>query len=98
MPAEQRMAVVQAVLERLSMDEISTLIESAQQMRQKRLENRRTQLLEKWRTEAAEAGMSLDDLLTPSRRPRRDSGGTGPSKFRGPSGETWSGRGRPPNW
>jgi DNA-binding protein H-NS len=35
---------------------------------------------------------------TDSRRTRKDAGEPVPVKFRGPNGETWSGRGRMPKW
>jgi DNA-binding protein H-NS len=98
MTAQDRMALVNAVISRMTVDEISALISLASQSRQARVEDRREQLLEKWRNEAAEIGLTLDALLKPERKSRRETVGTGPSKFRGPKGESWSGRGRPPNW
>jgi len=40
----------------------------------------------------------LDALFPEGRRQRRDPSGKLASKYRGPQGRTWSGRGHPPNW
>jgi len=48
-------------------------------------------------------GITVDDLGRGKGRARKaaptaKSGGTAPVKFRGPNGETWSGRGLMPRW
>ena len=59
---------------------------------------------------AAELGISADELFRPAarqataeqgtraRKLRSDIGAKPAVKYRGPNGETWSGRGRPPRW
>jgi DNA-binding protein H-NS len=94
-------------LDRLTVQELTALINDATAKRQEKQEGAKAQLLEKWRAEAEEAGMSLDAILpapqAPSagggaRKRRADAGKPLPARYRGPSGETWSGRGRMPKW
>ena len=95
-------------LDRMTVQELTALINDATAKRQEKQEGAKAALLEKWRAEAEEAGMSLDAILpspqTPppgaggSRKRRVDAGKPLPVRYRGPSGETWSGRGRAPKW
>jgi DNA-binding protein H-NS len=75
-----------------------------------RLEEAKNAVLEEARAKLAELGLTLEAALPPlavspagsgsgaSRKRRKDAGTTLPAKYRGPNGETWSGRGRPPKW
>jgi DNA-binding protein H-NS len=93
-------------LDRMTVQELTVLLAAAEAKRREKQESARAELLEKWRAEAEEAGMTLEAViprLAPSphrtgRKGRKDAGGTLAPKYRGPDGAEWTGRGRPPRW
>jgi DNA-binding protein H-NS len=93
-------------LDAMSAQELNSLIEAAQAKRAEKQDEARNALVEEFRSKAAELGLELEALLPggqapsgpPARRTRRDAGGSVAARFRGPNGETWSGRGRMPKW
>jgi DNA-binding protein H-NS len=93
-------------LDSLSAQELTALIEAAEAKRAEKQDEARNALIEEFRSKAAQLGLQLETLLPggappsapPTRRTRRDAGGSVPVRFRGPNGETWSGRGRMPKW
>lgn len=94
-------------LDSMSASELTALIEAAEAKRTQKQQEARSALIEEFRTKAAEIGLELNSLIpasaappsqAPARRTRRDAGGSVAVRFRGPNGETWSGRGRMPRW
>lgn len=94
-------------LDALSAEELGELITDATAKRDEKLEGAKQAFLEEMESRAAALGMSLDGLLgkrskpeisSKTRKPRKDAGTPVPVKYRGPAGEEWTGRGRPPNW
>ena len=102
MSEEETMAFVEAFLNRLSPAGLATVIRRAQEKQQERQEEAKAVLLAEFRQKAASLGLqvNLELLETPAstRRRRSDAGQILPVRYRGPNGETWSGRGHPPNW
>ena len=87
----------------MSVPEITALIEFAQQIRQHKQEAARDALLAEFRERSATLGLSLEELMAQSGKPARPAKAkTGqdklPAKYRSPTGEEWSGRGRTPTW
>jgi DNA-binding protein H-NS len=93
-----------AMLDRMSVEDLTALIEAATVKRREKQDEAKATMLAKWKAEAAAAGLSLDALLPgladagKARKARKDQGGSVPAKYRGPNGEEWSGRGRTPKW
>ena len=94
-----------SAVERMSVPELTALIEAAEQKRNEKREAAKHELVAEFRAKAAELGFSAEALLSAqdgktksARKPRDDAGTKRPVKFRGPNGEEWSGRGRMPNW
>ena len=91
-------------LDRLTVPELTALIEAAQAMRQEKMEGAKAALLAEFRDKAAELGMSLNDLMSSSkpaaeRNPRRSKGAkVAPKYLNSETGDTWTGRGREPGW
>lgn len=95
-------------LDSMSAQELTALIEAAEAKRAEKQDEARAALIEEFRSKAAEIGLDLKSLVPASagasapqpagRRTRRDAGGSVAVRFRGPNGETWSGRGRMPRW
>jgi DNA-binding protein H-NS len=93
-------------LDSMSAQDLTALIEAAEAKRSEKQDEARNALIEEFRGKAAELGLELESLIpsgaTPpgpaARRTRRDAGGSVAARFRGPNGETWSGRGRMPKW
>ena len=93
-------------LYRLTIAELTTVIEEAETLRREKQEEAKAALLAKWQAEAAENNLSLDTILAGQqpaqglgRKVRRGTGDKVAAKFRDPeTGKTWSGRGREPTW
>jgi len=91
-------------LDRLSVPELTTLVEAAQAKRQEKLEGAKAALLAEFRDKAAELGMSLKALMSspqpaPERKPRRSKGEKVAPKYRNPkTSDIWTGWGREPSW
>jgi DNA-binding protein H-NS len=98
-------------LDRMSVQQLTALIEAAEAKRRDKSEEAKAALRTEVERKAAELGISVGDLFVQpdqrapveqkarGRRPRSDAGTKPPAKYRDPeTGETWSGRGRPPRW
>ena len=105
-------------LDRMTVQQLTTLIAAAEAKRRDKLEDGRAALRAEMERKAAELGISTGDLFSAAgqqapaeqaeqaaakdgrrtRKPRDDIGTKRAAKYRGPSGEEWSGRGRTPNW
>ena len=99
------------IIERMTVQELTTLIAAAEAKRRDKLDEAKAALRAEMERKAAELGISAGELFpptarqettgqrTPGRRPRSDAGAKRAAKFRNPeTGEEWSGRGRPPRW
>lgn len=80
-------------------EQIAQLRKQAESLRNEE----RASVIEEIRRKIAEYGLSASDLKLSARASGRRSSGTvsarGAAKYRGPTGETWSGgRGRKPRW
>jgi len=93
-------------LDRLTIAELTAVIEEAETLRREKQEEAKAALLAKWQAEAAENNLSLNTILAgqqpaqgQGRKVRRGNGDKVAAKFRDPeTGKTWSGRGREPTW
>ena len=96
-------------LDRLSVQELTELIAAAEAKRQEKREGAVAALRAEMERKAAEIGISAGELFPPARqvtteqrtrarKPRSDAGAKRAVKDRGPGGQEWSGRGRPPRW
>lgn len=90
-------------LDGMTAQELVAHIAEAQGKLKEKQEAAKASLREKWKAEAAEAGLSIDAIMpgagsAPVKASRKEATGTVPVKFRGPNGETWSGRGKMPKW
>lgn len=93
-------------LDALSVPELNALIGAAEEKRKEKLDDAKSALMEEFSRKAAELGVTVNELYgrsaelagPRSRKPRKDAGQPAGVKYRGPLGETWSGRGRRPGW
>jgi len=95
--------LVEEALDRMQLEELIVIIEAAQSRRRLKETEAKEILLAEFRERAAKMGMSLETLfprveVATTRRHRSDAGQPLVQKFRGPNGETWSGRGIAPRW
>jgi DNA-binding protein H-NS len=97
MTDQEIMGVVEEALDRLAPAHLSKVIELVQAKRHQKEEEIKEALRSEFREKAAQMGMSFESLF-PGRRTRVDAGAPLAPKYRGPLGETWSGRGRMPTW
>lgn len=103
MSEEETMAFIDAFLNRLSYGGLGALIGKAQAKQQAKQEDERKALIAEFESRAASLGLRvrLEPLAAETqaiRKGRVDGRRVVPAKYRGPNGETWSGRGRPPGW
>ena len=94
-------------IDSLSVQELTALIADAEHKRREKITEAKDALLAEMEEKAAQLGISLEALLPQreksapaqaGRKKRSDAGAPVSAKFRGPNGEEWSGRGRPPSW
>jgi len=92
---------IETALDRLSIDSLVQIGFAVRAKRQAKQEEIRLTARQKIEEQLRNSGLSLRDLfpeLLPTTSRKRADGEALPPKFRGPNGETWSGRGRLPNW
>jgi DNA-binding protein H-NS len=97
MTEQEIMGVVEEALDRLAPARLSEVIDLVRAKRQAKEEEVRQALLAEFREKAAQMGLPFESLF-PARRTRIGTGAPLAPKYRGPGGETWSGRGRMPTW
>lgn len=89
-------------IENLSVEDLTRLIAAAEKAREGKLEQAKADLRNEMRNRAAELGIDLESLMgqrtSNGRQKRSDAGQKLPVKFRGPNGETYTGRGPTPRW
>ena len=99
-------------LDSMTVAELTALRDGAEAKRLEKLEEAKNAVLAETRARLAELGLTLEAVLPASaspppagsgqggqgRKKRSDAGQPLAVKYRGPSGETWSGRGRVPKW
>ena len=96
--------LLEAILNRLPVRDLVTARMAAEAKRREKLEEAKKAVLEEMRQKLEEMDLTLEDVLQRptrrggSRRRRREAGQAAPVKYRSPEGETWSGRGRVPQW
>src|SRR3954452_23766853 len=91
----------------MTVAELTALRDAAEAKRREKLDDAKNAVLEETRAKLAELGLTLEAVL-PSlvsagqsgrgRKRRSDTGQPLPVRYQGPSGETWSGRGRMSKW
>jgi DNA-binding protein H-NS len=94
--SEERIQLIEEICETLTPQELRTIRDVVEQMRQRKLEDAKAALLEEVKGKASELGLSLNDVF-PTQRQRK-SKPVLRVKYRSPDGETWSGRGHAPLW
>ena len=92
------MNLIKAALERLTPARYGEVIEAVQTRRRTKEVEVKETLLAEFRERAMEVGLSFDALFGMRRGRAGGEGQAVTPKYRGPSGETWSGRGRQPRW
>ena len=90
-------------LDRMTVQELTALIESAQSKRQEKIAEAKSSLLREFEEKAAQLGLTFDAVMrvpqaSSLQRAAKVGGSSVPVKYRGPNGEEWSGRGRTPKW
>jgi DNA-binding protein H-NS len=95
---------MEEILDRLPAQKLSGVRDTAEAKRLEKLEKAKDAVLEEARAKLAELDLTLEEVLQRpsrrggSRRRRREAGQATPVRYRGPNGETWTGRGRVPQW
>ena len=100
-----------AALEDLTTSGLRKVIQHAQALIEQKTEGERRSFIEEMTTRAKGVGMSVADILAKAvptgmrsssvgvkKKAAPAKKGSAPVKYRGPGGETWAGRGRPPRW
>jgi DNA-binding protein H-NS len=94
-------------LETLSVADLRSVIDAAEALVRDKIEGERRSFIEETQRRAASLGLDVRDLLgsaaTPAKRGRGKARNVATrakpaAKYRGPNGQEWSGRGRPPRW
>jgi DNA-binding protein H-NS len=92
---------VDAALDRMSVEGLNAVVAAAREKLQSRQAEEQEEFLREVREKAARLGMRVELLpLQGASGSKKTRGGPGmvAPKYRGPDGNTWTGRGRPPKW
>jgi DNA-binding protein H-NS len=101
LPEPELLRFVENAIDRLSVDSLVRIGYAVRAKRLAKQEESRITARQKIEQELQNSGLSLRDLfpeLLPTSTRKRTDGAAIPPKFKGPNGETWTGRGRLPNW
>ena len=93
--APDRLREIEQLLDNLTAEELRTVRALAGARRRAKLEEAKALLLQEMEGRAKALGLTMKDVFplhTPGTKRRA------PVKYRCPSGQTWSGRGRAPTW
>src|SRR3712207_5017576 len=94
-------------LDHMTVAELTALRDAAEAKRLEKLDDAKNAVLAETRAKLAELGLTLEAVFPASassgqggqgRKKRSDAGQPLAVKYRGPTDETWSGRGRVPKW
>jgi DNA-binding protein H-NS len=94
--SEERINLIKEVCDTLTPQELLTIRDLAEKLRQSKLVEAKAAVLEEMKGKLSALGLSLNDVI-PSRRTRKSKPAVS-VKYRSPDGETWSGRGHAPLW
>lgn len=97
MSEAELMDLIKAALERLTPARLSEVIDAVGEKRRAKEAEVKETFFAEMRERAMQLGLSFDALVG-MRRLRAGAGQPITPKYRGPHGETWSGRGRQPRW
>jgi DNA-binding protein H-NS len=92
------------ILNRLPVRDLVTVRMATEAKRQEKLGEAKQAVIDEMQGELEELGLTLEDVLprpgrrSGTRRRRREAGQPMPVKYRGPHGETWTAKGRVPQW
>lgn len=104
---EQPEPDVLAALERLTVPQLNQVLKRAQALKDAKLDGAKQDFMARMKAEGEQLGLDLGSLFggsAPARRGRRPAGEPKPArppvaaKYRSPTGDEWSGRGRMPKW
>jgi DNA-binding protein H-NS len=101
---DDMLQLLEEILFRLPPQRLRDVRDTAEARRREKLEAAKNAVLAETRIKLEALELTLEEVVRPrtgrtgGRRRRRDAGTALPSKYRGPNGETWSGRGRVPQW
>jgi DNA-binding protein H-NS len=98
----ERVGLIDEIMNMLSAQELGQVRESADKKRAGKLKDARSAFLVEMRQKAEQLDLSFEDVLTMQNetktRSRKREGAPVKIKYRSPTGEGWSGRGRVPVW
>jgi DNA-binding protein H-NS len=101
---DDMLQLLDEIFSRLSPQRLRDVRDTAEVRRKDKIEAVKNAILTETRAKLEELELTLEEVIQPrpartrSRRTRRDAGKELPVKYRGPNSETWSGRGRAPQW
>lgn len=101
--ADDTLAPLLSALETLSVEQLTALISAAEAAREEKRSAARQQLIAEFRAKAEAIGVPFGDLLSAVQdnhqaASRSLSGRKLATKYRGPNGEEWTGKGKTPRW
>ena len=101
---DDMLQLLEEIFSRLSPQRLRDVRDIAEVRRKEKVEAVKNAVLTETRAKLEELELTLEEVVRPKqarasgRRTRRDAGKELPVKYRGPNGETWSARGRVPQW
>jgi DNA-binding protein H-NS len=97
---DELLALSESILDRLSAADLKWIRDLAEDKRKEKLEDAKNELIAEMRGKVERLGLSFEEVMgvNTGRSGRRNRVSQLPPKYISPKGETWSGRGYPPQW
>jgi DNA-binding protein H-NS len=95
---DELLVLFESNLDRLSAADLKRIRDLAEDKRKDKLEDAKNEVIAEMRGKLEQLGLTFDEVMGMYRSRRRNSGMQLPPKYISPKGDTWSGRGYPPQW
>jgi DNA-binding protein H-NS len=98
--SEDKLNLISGICNTLTVQDLMRVQDIAGVKRQEKLEDAKQQVIEEMKEKFEQLGLSFDEVMGvySGRSGRRTRVSQLPPKYISPKGETWSGRGYPPQW
>jgi DNA-binding protein H-NS len=97
---DELLALSESILNRLAAADLKWIRDLVEEKRKEKLEDAKNELIAEMRGKVERLGLSFEEVMgmNTGRSGRRNRTPQLPPKYISPKGETWSGRGYPPQW
>ena len=97
---DELLLLTENLLDRLSPQDLLRIRDLVEVKRVNKIEDAKNAVIAEMKERLEALGLSLDEVMgrNHDQRTKRNKGSNSSAKYKSPNGETWSGRGKPPQW